>query len=151
MSGNPLAPTAPTSIEIQIPAESIEVGLIFRKIEQLAETKQKLKALREQRKTILENDQDYSRAAEVLGERKDTLKQAEARVLQSQEAIQLEARLSEVKEEAKEIEESLGNHLEAYNAKTGKTVLEAHGKKVYLTKKVKLASGQLALFEKENT
>jgi len=147
--GNPLAPTAPTSIEIQIPSQAIEVGLIFRKIEQLAQAKAKVKTLKELQQNILEKDYEYSTDKTLLDERKEKLATEKARVLNTPEASQVSIKISEAKEEAKEIEESLNNHLEAYNAKTGKTVLEGDGKKVFLVKKVKLASGQLSLFSEQ--
>lgn len=145
---HPNAPVA--AIEIQVPGEAIEVGLIFKKIEQVVEAKAKLKTLKEQQQNILDKDYEYATTQTLIAERKEKLASEKNRVLNTPEAAAISINISEAKEELKELEESLGNHLEAYNAKTGKTVLEGNGKKVYLTKKVKLASGQLSLFQKEN-
>ena len=149
MPFDPIAPSeTQSSYEIQIPGEAIETSLIFRKIEDLVKAKAEVKQLKEMQQNILDKDYEYFTEKTLIDEKKEKLATEKARVLNTAEATQIGVKISEAKEELKEIEESLGNHLEAYNAKTGKTVIEHDGKKVYLTKKVKLASGQLGLFER---
>lgn len=127
-----------------------QVSLIVAGIEKLAEAKRNLKLTREQIKDSLERDDKFNGYSEQISTLKDNLKREEERVKNNPEVSAMTARMAEIKEEVKEIQTTLENHLYAYESVTGKTVIETlSGKKIYLTKKVKLASGQLALFEKE--
>lgn len=150
--GNPLASTAPTAEVRMVESDAIksQKALIVRTMQQLAEAKSKQKAIKEQITDQLEKDAQYSNIAEQVGTLKDNLKREEQRVKNTPMVSDMSVHLMESKEEVKELQTSLENHLYAYEAATGKTVIETDdGKKIFLVKKVKLASGQLSLFDPE--
>lgn len=111
----------------QNPLEALQ-ALIERHIQQTDDLKQKIKTVSESMKSMLENDTQLS---EVEAEAREVSKKVLERkrsIGESPEFRSFRAKIGEMKDELKELEESLNTHLLSYYQQTGvKTVDMAGG------------------------
>ena len=86
-------------------------NLIERNADELDRLHQKQKELRESLKNVFENDAQLTEAEDQVAEITRQLKERKQNLDNSPEVRQLKLKLGEIKEEVKEIEETLNNHL----------------------------------------
>lgn len=131
------------------PAETLASlqSVIERHAVQLKEIKKKQKLVREQEVSLLDNDPEYSRRVDEAERYVQAIKQEKARVKSTPESVAIKLKKDELKEEEKELAESLSNHLANYFNLTGSKVFDtSDGKQIKFKVKASIDSGQLSLF-----
>jgi chromosome segregation ATPase len=94
-------------------------ALIERLCSQLDEVKEKQKETRQSLTNVFANDQQLSEFENQAKNASKAFKQRKTELQQTPEAKQLSAKLKEMSEEVKDIEDSLTNHLISYFQMTG--------------------------------
>lgn len=125
------------SENVEIPPVSIEVGsgsasdtlmatqaIINRQAERLDGLKDEAGKVNDSLKSILENDTLLSDAEGEAKEATKKIKERRAQLTQGAESVQLKFKLREIREQIKELEESLNNHLLNYYQLTGTKVFD---------------------------
>ncbi|HSW90274.1 MAG TPA: hypothetical protein VLH19_05410 [Patescibacteria group bacterium] len=108
--------------DITVPPESSLLalqGVIARQTARLDTLREDLKKVNESFKGLFEND---TQLQEAVGEAKEaTLKQKTRKqaVAQSPESMQIKYKITEIKEQIKDLDDSLNNHLINYYQQTG--------------------------------
>ena len=95
------------------------VGLVQRLSMQLDELKTKQKEYRERVQNIMDNDSQLSAYEEQAKNAADSFKRRKKELLESAEAKEAQGKIREVREEMKDIQESLTNNLLSYFQMTG--------------------------------
>lgn len=122
---------------VNIPPISIEIGtqgsadtvmatqaIINRQAVRLDTLKEDVKRLNDSLKSIMENDEQLSQVENELKESSKKLKERKSQLTQSAESVQLKYKLKDVREQIKELEESLNNHLLNFYQLTGTKVFD---------------------------
>lgn len=99
-------------------------AIINRQVMRLDTLKSELKELNESTKSILDNDEILASAQMELSESSKKLKSRKAQLTQSAESVQIKYKVNEIREQIKELEESLNNHLLSYYQLTGTKVFD---------------------------
>lgn len=106
----------------QTPLQALQ-ALIERHIQQTDDVRGKLKTLSESMKSLLDNDTPLSEVEEQATELTKKVKERKRNVMEAPEFRSLRAKVGELKDEVKELEEALNTHLLSYYQQTGvKTV-----------------------------
>lgn len=122
-------------------------AVIERNAHALKEVKDQQKIVREQEMNLLDNDPEYSRKVDEAERYVQAIKEEKARVKATPQSISLKVKKAELKEQEKEIAESLSNHLANYYNLTGSKVFDtSDGKQIEFKVKASIGSGQLSLF-----
>lgn len=99
-------------------------GLVERQAMRVDEIREKIKSLSESMRSIFENDNEYSSQEEYVKEASKKVKDRKANLTQSPEFRELSAKSVELKDELKELEESLNTHLLSFYQQTGVKVFD---------------------------
>lgn len=91
------------------------------------EIREKVKTLSDSMKSIFDNDNEFSSQEEYVKEASKKAKDRKASLTQSPEFRELSAKAAELKDELKELEESLSNHLLSLYQQTGARVFDTSG------------------------
>lgn len=94
-------------------------ALLERQSERVDELRKQLRMVSEGMKSILENDVELTEAVQVADQASKKLKDRKKNLTQSPEFRQQQTKSGELKDELKEIEESLNTHLLSYYQQTG--------------------------------
>lgn len=113
-------------------AESEEFGeeltsirnLVQRYAQQMDQVGNDMKELRQSLQNMFDNDNDLQTLEEQAKTLTTDVKQKRQRIKESPEAVQLQMKVKELKEEQKEIQETLNNYLLRYYQLTGSKVIE---------------------------
>lgn len=120
---------------------------IARKLQLLKDLKQKKKNIAESLQNILENSSEYNEVTSALTDVQVKLKQAKLALLNSPEGRSLQMKRDDLKEEEKEVRESLAASIEVFVETTGETEIDiGEDDPLKIIKKFQLQSGQLRLF-----
>lgn len=90
--------------------ESIR-NIVTQQAQRLQEIKNNTKRLTEQLNSLLENDQSYSAAQEEAKQTSQKVKTRKTELLETSEAKNIKLKISDFKDEKKEIEDSLSSYL----------------------------------------
>lgn len=96
-------------------------SVIERNADQLDQLKEQIKEVRESLKGVFENDSELGVAEDQVKEFTTQVKQRKSQLATSPVAMQLKAKLGDLGEEKKEVEEALSNHLLNYYELTHST------------------------------
>jgi predicted nucleic acid-binding Zn-ribbon protein len=108
----------------------------------------KRKSLKESMRSFLENDNEYSTQQESVKEVSKKLKERKGSLTQSPEYRELSAKEAEMKDEQKELEESLGGHLLSIFKQTGAKVFDmSNGSQREFSIVARIKPKQLSLLE----
>ena len=99
-------------------------GIIERQVLRRDELKKQLKDVNDSLRSILENSSDYSQLTEAAKIGAKKVQEQKATLMKSAEAMQLKVKARELRENIKDITESLGNHCRSYEAQTGQLILD---------------------------
>lgn len=94
-------------------------AIIVRQSSRLDELKDQMKKLNESMRSIFDNDQALAQAEEQAKESSKVQKERKQQLNQSAEAMQLKYKIGEIRDQVKDLEESLNNHLLNYYQITG--------------------------------
>ncbi len=112
--------------------------ICVRQIQKLEELKNEKKKIRESLQSKLENDAEYSVALDVFTVASKEKTKRKFAVMRTAEALQLKFKEKEVREQIKEIEESLSNNLEAFCKQSGQLALQVDGELIPIVRKYKV-------------
>ncbi len=93
-------------------------NLIERRANQLEEIKDNLKSTRTMLRDVFDNDGDLSEAQEEMKAHSIKVKERKSQLSSNPEAMSLKVKINELREEQKELEETLSNHLVNYHSMT---------------------------------
>jgi methyl-accepting chemotaxis protein len=99
-------------------------NLIQRYAQQMDDMKAQIKEVSDSLRNIFDNDTELQQLEEQAKTMTTDVKNKRQRVKESPEAVQLQMKIKEFKEEQKEISDTLTNHLLRYYQMTGSTVIE---------------------------
>jgi len=99
-------------------------NLIQRYADQADKVKEQVKEVRDSLKNIFDNDTELQELEEQTKQMTTDVKSKRQRLKESPEAVQLQMKAKEMKEELGEIEDTLKNYLLRYYQMTGSTVIE---------------------------
>lgn len=144
MSDTPTKQTTPT-VQVLDPEEIAKEALEVEKGEQntvmalqavaerqamrIDEIREKVKTLADSMKSIFDNDNEFSTQEESVKEASKKAKERKSALTQSPEFRELSAKAVELKDELKELEESLSNHLLSLYQQTGARMFDVAGGK----------------------
>jgi len=144
---SPLAPSSPVAEVREVSDVTSIRNIALRQIERIRELKVDVKALRDQKKSLMENDPALKQAENNAEEHLQAIKEAKSKVKALPEHAQLDTKEKEIKSEINEISGTLSNHLIQYSNLTGSNILEDDdGNELKIKHKVSVTSGQLKLF-----
>lgn len=109
----------PTTPDIDPETLQATESLIQRLSNQLDELKTKQKELREMLKGIFDNDEELTKALEVSKEAATALKDRQSHLNTTTEVKELKAKITDVREDTKMVQDSLNLHLVNYFQLTG--------------------------------
>jgi predicted nuclease with TOPRIM domain len=126
---------ADTSISSKKPADVINApadentitalqAIAERQASRVDELREKIRALNESMRSIFDNDNEYSSQEEYVKEASKRVKDRKSTLTQSPEFRELSAKTGELKDELKELEESLNGHLLSLYQQTGVKVFD---------------------------
>ncbi len=95
------------------------------RLEQLKNFQDDIKPHKEMLESIFENDEDYIDKNEIAKKASKNKSEAKARVLRQPQAADLNQKIEELKNEAKEIQEGLSYYLREYQRLTGANEFES--------------------------
>jgi chromosome segregation ATPase len=99
-------------------------NMVLRYSHQLDELNEKMKHIRESLSNLMDNDNELQELEQKAKTLTTDVKQRKQRVKESPEAVQLQMKANEYKEEKSEIMQTLSNHLLRYFQMTGSRVIE---------------------------
>lgn len=102
-------------------------ALIERHIQRVDDLKGKLKELTGSMKSIVENSAELTDVQQKAEELVKEVKEKKKKLTESQEFRELRTKTVELKDELKELEEALNNHLLSYYKHTGVKVVDLSG------------------------
>lgn len=143
-------PINPPAVVQQVSENAVEehLNLVRVKLEKIEELKANKKEYREMINNLLENDEEYSERNEKKKDLQREVKEAKNRILGSQEAADIIAKMDDTTADIKDLEESISNHLMVYHQKTGRTTFDdIDGNERTVVYKYKVKPAQLSLFE----
>jgi small-conductance mechanosensitive channel len=114
--GQPSSTTGSTDDETEASDQIAETvtslqGVIERNADQLDELKAKTKLLREQLKSIFDNDTELAEATQMSEQVTTQVKERKSKLKADPQVTRLQVELTEVAQQKKEIEEALSDHL----------------------------------------
>lgn len=122
-------------------------SVIERNAVELMKVKAELKTHRESLKSVFDNDQELVEATKQVKEVQTTVKTRKASIQARPEAISLKAKIGDLNERKKEIEETLSNHLVNYHQVTGSSSFDTStGDQWDFSVSAKVKPKQLKLF-----
>lgn len=99
-------------------------ALVERQAIRVDDIREKVRALSESMRSVFENDNEYNSQEEYVKEASKKVKDRKSQLTQSPEFRELSAKSAELKDELKELEESLNGHLLSFYQQTGVKVFD---------------------------
>lgn len=96
-------------------------NLIERHANEMAEISQEMKEKRESLKNVFDNDTQLAEAKAIVETQNDKLKERKSQLQTDPQVTSLKVQISELREQKKELEETLSNHLVNYHSLTNST------------------------------
>ena len=144
MDDQPMTPVTPDNQGETTEALDATQNLIIRLTQQLEDLEKQQHNIKEMLKGLFDNDEPLQKAQQEAETQMKTAKSRKTEISQSQQALDLKSKMTDISEDLKLIQESLNTHLLNYYQLTGSQTVDFPGgeeRQMVIKAKLKKGSG----------